>query len=83
MSTPAATPSDLAPDVLATGRADVTTIFVAMSGRDPDGRDADYLAWHALDHRPEMHRLAALRGTQRLVSTPACTLAAAAARHPP
>ena len=75
MSPPAATPSDLEPDVLATGRTDVTTIFVAMSGRDPDGRDADYLAWHALDHRPEMHRLASLRGTQRLVSTPACRAA--------
>jgi hypothetical protein len=75
MSPPAATPSDLDPDVLATGRTEVTTIFVAMSGRDPDGRDADYLAWHALDHRPEMHRLALLRGAQRLVSTPACRAA--------
>ena len=55
----------------------MTTAFVAMAGRDPDRRDADYLAWHALDHRPEMHRIAALRGTQRLVSTPACRAARA------
>lgn len=72
MSPPSATPSDLDPDVLAAGRTDVTTLFVAMAGRDPEGRDADYLAWHALDHRPEIHRLAALRGAQRFVSTPAC-----------
>jgi hypothetical protein len=54
---------------------DVTTLFVAMAGREPEGRDADYLAWHALDHRPEIHRLASLRGAQRLVSTPACRAA--------
>jgi hypothetical protein len=57
---------------------DVTTLFVAMAGREPDGRDAEYLAWHALDHRPEIHRLATLRGAQRLVSTPACRAARAA-----
>ena len=77
MSPSAAVPSDLDPDVLAVGRTDVTTAFVAMAGRDPDGRDAEYLAWHALDHRPEMHRIPALRGTQRLVSTPACRAARA------
>jgi len=54
---------------------DVTTLFVAMAGREPEGRDADYLAWHALDHRPEIHRIASLRGAQRLVSTPACRAA--------
>src|SRR5262245_17743367 len=52
--------------------SDVTTLFVAMAGREPEGRDAEYLAWHALDHRPEIHRLASLRGALRLVSTPAC-----------
>ena len=77
MSSSAVTPSDLVPGVLDVGRTDVTTAFVAMAGRDPDRRDADYLAWHALDHRPEMHRIAALRGTQRLVSTPACRAARA------
>jgi hypothetical protein len=71
------TPSDDAPNVLATGRTDVTTIYVSMSSRHPDGRDADYLAWHSLDHRPEQHRLYALRASFRLVSTPACRAARA------
>jgi len=48
-----------------------------MSARHPQGRDADYLAWHSLDHRPEQHRLAALRASFRLVSTPACRAARA------
>jgi hypothetical protein len=82
VSHPTARPSDLDPDVLAAGRTDVTTMFVAMSSRDPGGRDAEYLAWHALDHRPEIHRLDGLRGAQRLVSTPACR-AARAAEQPP
>jgi hypothetical protein len=78
MSNFVGTPSDEVPEVLATGRTDVTTIFVSMSARDPDGRDADYIAWHSLDHRPEQYRLAALRGSLRLVSTPACRAARAA-----
>jgi hypothetical protein len=49
-----------------------------MSGRHPDGRDADYLQWHSLDHRPEQHRLATLRTSFRVVSTPACRAARAA-----
>jgi hypothetical protein len=48
-----------------------------MSARHPEGRDADYLAWHSLDHRPEQHRLSALRASLRLVSTPACRAARA------
>jgi hypothetical protein len=71
------TPSDDAPNVLATGRTDVTTIYVSMSARHPGDRDADYLAWHSLDHRPEQHRLHALRASFRLVSTPACRAARA------
>ncbi len=71
-------PSDELPDVLVAGRPDVTTLLVSMSGREPDGRDAEYIAWHALDHRPELSRLAALRGALRLVSTPACRAARAA-----
>ena len=55
------TPSDDAEAVLATGRTDVSTIFVSMSARHPEGRDAEYLAWHTLDHRPEQYRLASLR----------------------
>jgi hypothetical protein len=72
------TPSDDVPAMLRTGRTDVTTVYVSMSGRHPDGCDADYLEWHSLDHRPEQHRLAALRASFRLVSTPACRDARAA-----
>jgi hypothetical protein len=77
MSILVGTPSDDAPAILATGRTDITTLFVSMSARHPKGRDADYLAWHSLDHRPEQHRLAALRASFRLVSTPACRAARA------
>lgn len=80
MSILAGTPSDDTPAIGATGHADVTTLFVSMSARHPEGRDADYLAWHSLDHRPEQHRLAALRTSFRLVSTPACR-SARAVRH--
>lgn len=75
------TPSDRSPAVLATGTTDVGLIFVSMSAREPSGRDADYLEWHSLDHRPEQHRLAGLRQSLRLVSTPACR-AARAVSHP-
>jgi hypothetical protein len=68
-------PSDDAPDVLATGRGDVGTLFVSMARRHPDGLDAEYLRWHTLDHRPEQHRLSAVRASLRLVSTPACRAA--------
>jgi hypothetical protein len=71
------TPSDEVDAILATGRSGVTTIFVSMSLRHPDGGDADYLAWHTMDHRPEQYRLAALRSSLRLVSTPACRAARA------
>lgn len=46
-----------------------------MARRHPEGRDADYLRWHTLDHRPEQHRLAGVRASLRLVSTPACRAA--------
>jgi hypothetical protein len=71
-------PSDEIPDVLATGRTDVTTFYVSMSTRHPQGRDAEYLEWHCFDHRPEQYRLSALRGSLRIVSTPACRAARAA-----
>jgi hypothetical protein len=70
-------PSDDVPDVLSLGRSDISTVFVSMSARDPEGRDAAYLEWHALDHRPEQYRLPRLRGSLRLVSTPACRAARA------
>lgn len=72
------TPSDELPQVLATGRSDVRLAFVSMSAREPQGRDAEYLEWHSLDHRPEQHRIAGLRQSLRLVSTPACRAARAA-----
>jgi hypothetical protein len=71
------TPSDDVPSILATGRSDVTTIFVSMTTRHPEGRDAEYLRWHTFDHRPEQYRLAGLRSSLRLVSTPACRAARA------
>jgi len=72
------TPSDHLPDVLCTGSTDVQLAFISLSAREPDGRDAEYLAWHSLDHRPEQHRLGGLRNSLRLVSTPACRAARAA-----
>lgn len=72
------TPSDEVPGILAAGRSGVSAMFVSMSERHPEGRDADYLEWHSLDHRPEQHRMAALRASLRLVSTPACRAARAA-----
>jgi hypothetical protein len=69
------TPSDDVPGVLAAGRGDIGTLFVSMARRHPEGRDAEYLRWHTLDHRPEQHRLSAVRASLRLVSTPACRAA--------
>lgn len=71
----AGTPSDALPEVLATGDATISFAFVSFSARDPEGRDAQYIEWHTLDHRPEQHRLAALRQSMRLVSTPECRAA--------
>src|SRR6201991_4335831 len=69
------TPSDEVADVLGAGRGDITTLFVSMARRHPEGRDAEYLRWHTLDHRPEQHRLTGVRASLRLVSTPACRAA--------
>lgn len=71
------TPSDEVPEVLATGDGGITTLFVSMATRHPEGKDAEYMRWHTLDHRPEQHRLAAVRASLRLVSTPACRTARA------
>lgn len=70
--------SDEAKSVLATGRSDISTIFLSLSARDPDGRDAEYLRWHTLDHRPEQYRLPQVRAAIRIVSTPECRAARAA-----
>jgi hypothetical protein len=72
------TPSDELPEVLATGRTDIAILYVSMSRRHPEGRDAEYLKWHSFDHRPEQYRLAKVRSSLRLVSTPACRAARAA-----
>ena len=66
------TPSDEVAAVLAEGRGGANTLFVSMATRHPEGTDAEYLRWHTLDHRPEQHRLAAVRASLRLVSTPEC-----------
>jgi hypothetical protein len=68
----AGTPSDLLPDVIATGQSDIGFAFISLSAREPNRRDAAYLEWHSLDHRPEQHRLPELRSSLRLVSTPEC-----------
>lgn len=72
MTTFEGTPSDDLPAVLAVGSTDITYAFISLSAREPAGRDAEYLRWHTLDHRPEQYRLAGLRNSLRLVSTPAC-----------
>jgi len=77
MSERPGSPSDEVAEILATGRSDITTLFVSMSARHPEGKDADYLEWHTLDHRPEQYRLASIRSSLRLVSTPACRAARA------
>ncbi|WNG86026.1 hypothetical protein C6A87_019265 [Mycobacterium sp. ITM-2016-00317] len=69
------TPSDTVEGVLAAGRGDISTVFVSMAARHPEGLDAEYLRWHTLDHRPEQHRLSAVRASLRLVSTPECRAA--------
>ncbi|BBY40954.1 hypothetical protein MMAN_50880 [Mycobacterium mantenii] len=76
------TPSDEVTEILATGNGEITTLFVSMATRHPDGNDAEYLRWHSLDHRPEQHRLAAVRASLRLVSTPACRAARALSEGP-
>jgi hypothetical protein len=76
------TPSDQAPDVLATSRAHFTAIFISMLARDPDGKDAEYLEWHTLDHRPDIYLLPSLIASARLVSTPECRRVRAASVPP-
>ena len=78
MSTLQGTPTELLPEVLSTGRSDIQFAFVSLSKREPEGRDAEYVEWHSLDHRPEQHRLAGLRSSLRVVSTPSCRVARAA-----
>lgn len=81
MSELVGTPSDESPGILAVGRSDVTIVYTSLSKRHPYGRDAEYLEWHSLDHRPEQHRLRQLRASFRMVSTPACRAARAASNE--
>jgi hypothetical protein len=74
------TSTDEVVEVLAAGNGEISTLFVSMATRHPDGADADYLRWHTLDHRPEQHRMPSLRASLRLVSTPDCRSARAASR---
>jgi len=53
-----------------------------MSARSTDGRDAEYLEWHGLDHLPEQYRIVGLRSGARWVSTTACRAARAASEPP-
>jgi hypothetical protein len=76
------TPSDEVAGVLNAGRGDITTLFVSMAARHPDGADAEYLRWHTMYYRPEQQRLSAVRASLRLVSTPACRSTRAASREP-
>ncbi len=72
------TPSDDLPRVIETGTTDVRLIFISMKEREPSGRDREYIEWHSMDHRPEQYRLAGLRNSLRLVSTPECRASRAA-----
>jgi len=74
----AGTPSDVCPPILATGKTDAQLVFPSLSRRVEAGRDAEYLAWHTMDHRPEQYRIAGLRHSLRVIPTPACRAARAA-----
>lgn len=74
--------SDQSPEILAIGKTDADAVFVSLLERDPNGRDARYLEWHALDHRPEQYRIAGIRNAIRVVSTPECRAMRAASTAP-
>jgi hypothetical protein len=66
------TPSDDVPAILEVGGADAELLVFGLTGPQPQGRDAEHIAWHTLDHRPEQFRIPGLRAATRLVSTPEC-----------
>lgn len=70
--------SDRAPDILAVGQRAISTLYISMSERHPEGADASYVRWHTLDHRPEQYRIPSIRSALRVVSTPECRAARAA-----
>lgn len=67
--------SDDSPAILSCGNSDISTLFVSLAERHPEGKDAEYLRWHSLDHRPEQMRLPSIRSSLRVVSTPECRAA--------
>lgn len=75
-------PSDEAQAILATDNGGISRVFVSLATRHPSGKDAAYLAWHTLDHRPEQYRLPELRASLRIVSTSACRAARAVSSPP-
>jgi hypothetical protein len=76
------TPSDQLPGVIATGETAIRYAFLSLSARHAEGRDAEYIEWHSLDHRPEQYRLPGLRNALRLASTPECRALRAANTAP-
>src|SRR5436190_332860 len=74
---PSTARTDATTPAAASGPTRIRVVFVSMEARGRDGRDAGYLEWRSLDHRPEQHRLAGLRQSRRVVSTPACRAARA------
>jgi hypothetical protein len=75
-------PSDSVDAIVAAGTGDAEFAVVSMSARSADGRDADYLEWHVLDHLPEQYRIDGLRWGQRWISTPACRAARSVSEPP-
>lgn len=75
-------PSDEVAEIRATGTGEITSLYVSLSARHAEGKDAEYLTWHTLDHRPEQYRLSAIKASLRLVSTPACRAARGMAEPP-
>jgi hypothetical protein len=49
----------------------------SLSTSSPDGNDARYLEWHALDHMPQQFEIPGVLFAQRWVSTPECRAARA------
>jgi hypothetical protein len=54
------------------------TIYLSLAARHPEGKDAAYIEWHAVDHEPEQHRLSTVWASRRVVSTPECRAVRAA-----
>ncbi|WP_317929898.1 hypothetical protein [Halioxenophilus sp. WMMB6] len=71
-------PSDAVDAIVTCGDSGISHLFLSMAARHPEGKDAEYLHWHSVDHRPEQMRLASIRASLRVVSTPRCRAVRAA-----